>query len=372
MKHILILAAAVAVAWSAAGVEPVTVTNFSWLQLGPNQVTPFVGSTSRGDFLVDNNATNGNSVVGDLRWGNYVWIPSRSLTSDATAAYWAGLVFDKPRNVTYVNVQLWGAPLSKGGDREATKQFYIDAIINGKWEQIGSWDFGNSIQHTTVKVPVTSGDYQSIRIRFDANDYIATGWLHGESEYGGPGVRVFEPVGSDTLKPGDKVNWANPTFGTTLVKNLDAPVYWNGDNWSNGSLIHSGSITGVERATATGEYLEIDLTADRLIDSVIAQCHQSYAPGGFTIMVRAEGDEDFHAVKLIGDKFYPAGPGGSLDTIGYDFEAVEARWVRIVDVTLNNSHWGITELMVFGTVVPEPATMSLLGLGALALLRRRK
>ena len=61
-----------------------------------------------------------------------------------------------------------------------------------------------------------------------------------------------------------------------------------------------------------------------------------------------------------------------LAAVRYDFIPVEATSIRIVDVCRVAGEYIFSDMIVTGTKVPEPATMSLLALGGLALLRRRR
>jgi len=160
MKRVLAVLAA-AVMWSAAGAEPVVVQDYNWLQLGPKQVESFVGKPGDGNaFLtVDNDTTRAHGAVNDIRWGNFVWIPSLSLTDNGQGTYWAGVKLDQPRSVTSVNVLLWNSPTEK------TKQFFIDAYVGGKWVEIGAseaWYDAPITDHRVVSVDVKDGQYDCI------------------------------------------------------------------------------------------------------------------------------------------------------------------------------------------------------------------
>ena len=71
----------------------------------------------------------------------------------------------------------------------------------------------------------------------------------------------------------------------------------------------------------------------------------------------------------------PAPVDGSLWWLSCEFEAVTAQYWRFEVTDIGNNSGGlarISEIMLFAPIVPEPATMCLLALGGLAMLRRRK
>jgi len=384
MKRILIVAAAMAVAWSAA--SEVTVTNYSWLQLAPDKVTPFVGNLAD-EFKTTNTSVHGQ--IGDYRWGNWTWAPYYDVTyylhgdneDKALGTWWAGVTLDQPRNVTQVNVGLWGS------GTEQTNAFYIDALVNGVWTEIGYHSFGGTMtddmyvptyaQSTTVSVPVTAGDYQTLRVRFEVDGFRGDN-AHNEG-YGGPGLTMIEPVGNGALVAGERVNWANQAnFGTTITNHFvrgegDTADIRNNGGWNNGTFSDQNPWNGMNRPLQDGEYMEIDLKEVRAIDNITALFNGSYFTTSFRVWVREDTDSPFTEVILSEGAFYPEN-AGYKGALSYDFAEVDARYVRITDAIGGggDGYWGISQVLVNGTVVPEPATMSLLGLGALALLRRKR
>ncbi len=67
-----------------------------------------------------------------------------------------------------------------------------------------------------------------------------------------------------------------------------------------------------------------------------------------------------------------AGYNGSGGGTGVDFSSTGLSWIQFVKVYQNGTDTWSTEIDAFADVAPEPATMTLLGIGAAALLRRRK
>ena len=56
----------------------------------------------------------------------------------------------------------------------------------------------------------------------------------------------------------------------------------------------------------------------------------------------------------------------------YTFDPVTAHYVRITDVTKPGDYNLTSQLLVMGTVVPEPATVGMVLLGGALALRRRR
>src|SRR6185295_11316879 len=126
-----------------------------------------------------------------IRWGSLNgFLPSRDLTDDGAASYWAEVQLDRSRDVSAVRMQM----RMDGGD--TVRRFFLDGSNDGtSWSQIGSVDYGAFYAsgsppptHTTHNggttwnddVSVTPGTWRYVRTRFMAGDYtwdgaIATG-----------------------------------------------------------------------------------------------------------------------------------------------------------------------------------------------------
>lgn len=395
MKRAFLVAAVAMVAWSASASDGVGVTNYSWLQLAPDAVTAFYG-VNDGAPIWDGGASGGTHgpgldaswrYVNNVRWGMYVWLPDPTFTNNGQSTYWTGVKLDQPRVITSVNVEMIiAAP------------FYIDASNNGvDWVTISDLQPGSNSRSVPVKTERVDA-YQYVRVRFDGGTYSSSG------NYGGPGLFVIEPVGSGTLVGNDLVNWANiGNFGqrdasNNLIPNFSASRpfpdpfgYWNGNNacnnWTDGTLRRDNPrpiagktamipyMVDEEGHYLQGDYLQIDLGAVRDISSVAVLFYDYNQTASFTLWVSETGnDDDFHPVTF---ELTAYGEGRGTNTAWCDFELEKAQFVRITDVTQRtNDGWYFNQVLVYGPAevppVPEPATVSLLALGGVALLRRRR
>lgn len=363
MKKLLF---AVLVCAGAVASAALSVSNYSWLQLAPSAVTSAVG----GAALVPNYSAHGS--IGDFRWGNFVWIPNLQLTGSGAAAYWGSVQFDRPRPVATVNVQTWQS------GSEQMRRYYVDGYTTaGGWTNIGSKDYGSFQTNPYMAgstVDVTDGTYEAIRVRFDPGDYTAG------ASYGGPGLYGIEPFGSDTLQDGERVNWAQEAnFGTVRSYNITNPPHTDrrlGGNWTNGVLSDYNPYIGTNGSMVAGEYLQIDLGAVRRLDGVAAVgAGSNYLPASFNVQTSYDGVNFLPVAGIAATNFYPSAAGyrGALEYLFSD--GPYARYVRLVDLAYysGDTYWLVNQVMVLGTVVPEPAGLALLGLGgACALLRRRR
>ena len=133
---------------------------------------------------------------------------------------------------------------------------------------------------------------------------------------------------------------------------------------------------GNKNSLSNGDYLMIDLGEVTKINNVTVLFYTPfYAPRGMDISVWSDVKEDWVPVVANGKFWNTDGTTGwTYDSSGvtYDFDCTPTQFVRIDNIHISNAGWIFTQVMVMNYQVPEPATMSLLALGGLAMLRRRK
>jgi len=226
---------------------------------------------------------------------------------------------------------------------------------------------------------VDTGEYVHLQSQFPAG---TVNWALGAGvEVVGAGF--YNPQNKDALTDGVmeyRGPWISPYFQTAPV-----PYAVDGD----------GQYAG-------GDYVQIDLGEARKIDTVAATfSYDAFRmnSGGFDIWLSTDGVV-WYQVELSttpyitdipivdGNSWVDAEHRGthvhshhsSAGAVAYAFAEEEVRFVRLTDFTTSgfgfngvnsSAHLWMTEVLVTGSVIPEPATMSLLALGGLAMLRRR-
>ncbi len=254
----------------------VTVSNYSWLQLPPGSVTPIQGSA-------DNTTGAAFGDIVDVRWGDYVWLPTNAMTNNGNQMYYAGVRLDQSRPISNVRLQWWTA-----GGNTAT-QYHIDASNDGSsWTNLANPVAGfGTVNGLVTNDAVTPGSYQYVRVRFEGPDYVAGGG------YGGPGFMLIDPIGSGTVTS-DKANWANVSFGTTAT-NTNMPSYPS-TSYNDGTLEdRSGAAywTGTPGSWPAGTYTTIDLGTNRLLNSAAAVWGSPYAGSAFSVEYSTNGTSFF-------------------------------------------------------------------------------
>ncbi|MCL1856244.1 MAG: discoidin domain-containing protein [Kiritimatiellaeota bacterium] len=322
---VMLLTCAMATARAFDDTDTVSVVNYSWLQL-PN-TAPFAGSSSQGDFFVDDPIVSGGGTMWTFRYGAS-WGPNYPLLTEegyGTADYWAGLRFSEPRNVHTVEIDYW-VP----GDSRC-KRFRIEGSLDGvAFDEIGLVEFEDAIANEggTAVVSVTNDMYKAIRVRLkgvlsqpeDEEDYSGT--------YGVSFSRI-EPFGDGLVAWGD-INCANQdVFGT--VASCTAGYNWLGFN--DGTFRAQGSVyVGSGLPWPEGAYFQVDLVqTQRIVMSTLV--------AGYGISW--ERDSILLEVSNDGVDFLPVPPptlylreGESpSNAITYRWgEPIEARYWRVVGI----------------------------------------
>ena len=159
------------------------------------------------------------------------------------------------------------------------------------------------------------------------------------------------------------VAYGKPTIAPEGIEGTLSSNQWPGSygNMTNWNLANANG----ERFLGTGnnQYVGVDFeTGIQLQGLLISTCTDApYAFGNFDVQVFRNGGWD-----SLGGAVQPY--GDDLFWIDFGLEGEYAEQVRLFGNADNKVVYGI---MAFA-VVPEPATMSLLVVGGLALLRRRK
>ena len=360
-----------------------TVTNYNWLQLPPRSVTAFIGQGNASPFNAYAYGTDrtgsGNGCPDDFRSSAWVWIPNSTFTADGKGMYWAGIGLDQPRQIDAVGVQWWAA------EGATLSRYYIDGwnAETKTWVQMGVYSLSDYTSYgvaSTLKdstrvglygadktVPLQNpGVYQYIRVRVEEGDYTC-----GGSARGGPSPMCIEPMGSGPLEE-SKVNWVNQRFGTTITP---VGMQWNNGNLNNGFLYddetyRTGNGTGHGgQLWDRTRWIDINLGTAREIGEIAVVWDWEYVGTSFVLQYENE-DGTYVDVVMDPDGTYRIGTG-STGMLGYTFKkSITAQYWRILNVP-SSSLALINQVMMYSPAVPEPATMTLLALGGLALLRRR-
>ena len=380
IKRVLIVAVLMAVAGSAMAVP---VEEYSWLQLSPQYGRSFVGNAD-GEWPGGGPGGHGNPR--DIRFRSWVWVPTPGLTGAANGVnsgegnmYWAALQLDQPRQIEKVDVQIWC-----GGNEASLSKFYVDVSLDGgQWTEAGfydtsAWTFNSSQPFSTsiatVVLPENLVDeYQFVRVRFMPGDYATK-----STNYGGPSVMMISPIGSGEIEAG-KVNWANRQFGTTIAASVtsgsgDIRTTVNGVNWLIGGDLRDcrgypsedNYRAGTILNSSSSLWFELDLGKVCEIEEVVGVWASNFGGAGFTVQYSTNGT----TFVIVEDMTKDTTLSNSMTR--YTFDPIEARYWRITELSGGSGFMLFQQIMMYGQgPVPEPATMSLLALGGLALLRRR-
>ncbi|HEY8667197.1 MAG TPA: discoidin domain-containing protein, partial [Tepidisphaeraceae bacterium] len=186
--------------------------------------------------------------------------------------------------------------------------------------------------------------------------------------------------GDGTIQNGSKINWANvQNFSTTLATNILTANHsdnrtGSGRSFLHGSLGDANSYEGFNNSMVNGEYFQVNLNGSRLVDQVVLVAASNYSPVSYNVQISTDGGANYNPVTGVSSAiYYPAGDtAGNAGATGYTFNPVDGVTnVRVTNGVVNGGgYWLINEFEVLGTV-PEPTSLGLIGLGALALLRRR-
>lgn len=307
----------------------VNVTNYSWLQGPASTAVPFIGSA--------NNLTGSSfGEVSDFRWGDYVWLPTTTMTNSGADMYYAGIMLDQPRMIDNVKLQWW----TNGGN--TATQYHIDGSNDGtNWTNMTTQPVGfGAVDRVVTNVAVTPAAYQYVRVRFEGPDY------ESGASYGGPGFLLIEPSGSGAIS-GDKVNWANAQFGTTVV-NTNMPVY-NSTIYNDGTLEER---SGTDKWTGTQDnwntlspnaYTTLSLGQARLISEAVAIWGHDYNGNAFDIEYSVNGTNFFSVANPVTTQ---ASTTYKIGATGQTFNPVIANYIRMRNASGPNGYTLLNQLLL--------------------------
>ena len=346
----LVLAACLALIANSATAATVNVSNYSWLQLKPNDVTPIIGS-----FTGINTTAFGSTA--DVRWGDYVWIPTNTMTANGTEMYYAGVQLDQSRPIDKVRLQWYTAGLS-------VSQYFVDGSNDGAiWTTIATQTGPTPADQSANDVSVTPGSYQFVRVRFEGPDYASN------ASYGGPGLMLIEPFGTGTLS-GDKVNWANAAFGTTIT-NTGFTTY-NGTAYSDGTLQDRGGVTywtGTPGNWGAGEYTTINLGTERLINSATSVWSHPYGGNDFEVQYSLDGTTFFNVANPAAAINHS--PTSGIGATEINFDPTIARYIRMLNASGGSGFTLMNQMLLHsptdGVLDSDPGINGTIEVGAFEL-----
>ena len=219
---------------------------------------------------------------------------------------------------------------------------------------------------------------QYVRVVFPAGHY----GIKNDFDRGGPGLLGIEPYSpmNTNIVVDDNFNLAFNAFTGT-------PQAGAGFNFGNGSQLGDGIMvnnnsyrSGASNPWSEGTHLTVELNDIYWVDAVrIVWNDGSWWSNGMILQFSLTGeDNDWNSIPSVTVlNSTPAGAAmlGDDWTPAYiTFEPRQAKFVRWVNVNdiVQPAHTIAQQFMVYGQNIPEPATMTLLVLGGLAMLRRRR
>ncbi|MDA7506286.1 PEP-CTERM sorting domain-containing protein [bacterium] len=202
------------------------------------------------------------------------------------------------------------------------------------------------------------------------------------------GSSLFAPTTSDANVTATNLGIGAGLTGLTYVTNATADYFQiaEGNGMSDGIHADGGDITAfMDAAYAAGDYFEITLTADsgftlNLTDLTFDFARADRGTNDFAVRTSVDNFVSYAALEdqaaPVGDVNNAAAPQ-SVDLSGASFQELSAITLHVVFDDRQNNNAGasasvIDDIIVNGTVIPEPSSALLLGLGGFALILRRK
>ena len=321
------------------------------------------------------------------------WLAARGDGSNTADRYYK-LTWDEPMDLTGTRVSAF-TQASGGSVGEYRLQYSVDGSTN--WQDIEMYDRSTGAPVTVLSgttdynlsfANMPEGGVKAIQVLFPGGAYsMGTGG-------NGPGIYRLLPTGNVTSGLG--LDPSDPAFnilGTTLSDQflgIDPSVSMTSnrtpvvDNGPASQLIdHNIGVDAGRAGWLTpingSETIICDLGVPLTIHSVslYGGAYYNYLPTTVLVYV-SDSDDPAKWGKPVGQATYVDGmlttlwdPDLNKVNLDLDLDTV-GRYVILANPT-NNNHFLPHELAINATaVVPEPATVTLLALGGLAMLRRRK
>ena len=324
-------------------------------------------------------------------WERISWLSAPGNTGDR----WYQLSWTESMNLTSTRVQAW-QQLGVGGSLGDYKlQYSVNGVDGWKDIDLAEIRYANgqlasglsgTDDYIVTFANMPAGGVKALRVFFPEDNYVYT---NGHS---GPGVSKFLPTGN--LASGQGLNPADPcfnVFGTDWKNNPNAFLGINPTIWTDGRALSEGS-------GSLGRLTDCYLDADWARIGWHPNGTPEKMDGTETIIIDLGTLLSIHGVTLYGgthmnylvqtidvyitDDLDEWGVGSTVTLTGgllswSSPEGLIGQYVILTNPTLptfgeNKDYFLIQEIAINARAIPEPATMSLLVLAGLAMLRRRK